>query len=579
MDLKKDLELLLNREGALDIRKLRKHPEIKEKVLQKTTFLDKEKNVSLSQRIWHCFHEVESFLLCSCGHERKTFISFMEGYKENCYLPRGQCSCCLKILREKTKKTCLEKYGSDTPFTMRDFQKKVQQTSLEKYGTSHPSQSEKTKEKTRLSFQKKYGVCNVAQSNHFKKRFEKTSLEKYGTSHPMKNESVKNKWKSIILNNDIHPFIRPDVIEKRNNTIKEKYGVENYSQFHIKEIITDIQNPEWWKDFTCSTQIVCILENYLSISNIYIYINRYRPDLIGTGFKITKPHQKIIDTIQDSIQQDSIQEEMIINDRKSIFPLELDIFIPKFNLAIEVNGVFYHSAKTKSDIPLYQYKHQRKTLLCNEKGISLIQVTDLDIEQKFEKIQKLLDYRINSFSSQKIHARNCQVELIDTKMAMDFCNHYHYNGYVNSTYKIGLFYNNELISVMTIRKSRYFNNSRNYWEIIRFCSSYVILGGFSKMIGFFRRMISSEPIISYVDLSLGHTGISYEKTGFQLVKITEPGYIWIDKDLNIFSRYQMQKQQLRKRFCDYDDSSENDFLFSKGYWKYYDCGHKLYLLK
>ena len=59
--------------------------------------------------------------------------------------------------------------------------------------------------------------------------------------------------------------------------------------------------------------------------------------------------------------------------RKIIKPFELDFYIPKYNLAIECNGDYWHSTSIKTANKNY---HLNKYLLCKEKGVRLIQIPE-----------------------------------------------------------------------------------------------------------------------------------------------------------------------------------------------------------
>jgi hypothetical protein len=59
----------------------------------------------------------------------------------------------------------------------------------------------------------------------------------------------------------------------------------------------------------------------------------------------------------------------IENDRTTLNGLELDILIPQKNIAIEFNGLYWHSNKFKK-----RDYHQIKTELCDEKNIQLIHI-------------------------------------------------------------------------------------------------------------------------------------------------------------------------------------------------------------
>jgi hypothetical protein len=135
------------------------------------------------------------------------------------------CKVCInKIKFEKTKKTCLEKYGVENSSQSKEVQNKYKQTCLEKYGVEHAFQSEIIKTKIKKTFIERYGVENAINNKEIREKSKNTCLEKYGVDNSLKNKIVREKCK---------------------NTILEKYGVENPSQNETiknKKIETSLKN-------------------------------------------------------------------------------------------------------------------------------------------------------------------------------------------------------------------------------------------------------------------------------------------------------------------------------------------------
>ena len=57
---------------------------------------------------------------------------------------------------------------------------------------------------------------------------------------------------------------------------------------------------------------------------------------------------------------------------------------------------------------------------------------------------------------------------MSSQEARKFLEDNHLQGYANSKIRLGLYYNEELVSLMTFSKPRY---TKNYdWELVRFCT-------------------------------------------------------------------------------------------------------------
>ena len=265
--------------------------------------------------------------------------------------------------------------------------------------------------------------------------------------------------------------------------------------------------------------------------------------------------------------------EIITNTRKVIKPKELDIYIPSKRLAIEFNGNLWHSSVHKSK----EY-HQAKTIACGKQGIRLIHIFEYEwsnIEQQSKIKSFLSDTLAPKTAKEVIWARKTEAKLIDLGMAQQFEELYHLQGSTNSSINIELFYNNELIGVMTFGPPR-FTHEYEY-ELIRMCFKFGInvAGGLEKMFKYFINKYNPKSIFTYADLTK-FTGNSYLRLGFNVVAnnpITNPNYVWVSADgKNVIPRYQTTKQKLVKQgYGDLGDT-EVEIMENLGYVQVFDSG-------
>lgn len=129
---------------------------------------------------------------------------------------------------EKIKNTCLERYGVDNPFKSAHIISKIKNTKLEKYGDENYVNVEKTK-KTCLE---KFGTTSPLSNKECREKGKKTCLEKFGSYHFMKTEKGVSKMKNTKLKR--YKDENFNNVEKAKKTCLEKYGVEHPSQ--LKEI-------------------------------------------------------------------------------------------------------------------------------------------------------------------------------------------------------------------------------------------------------------------------------------------------------------------------------------------------------
>ena len=254
------------------------------------------------------------------------------------------------------------------------------------------------------------------------------------------------------------------------------------------------------------------------------------------------------------------------NTRKIISPYEIDLYLPEYKLGIEYNGAYWHSEEQGKD----KHYHITKQKLAEQNNTKLIQIFDFEWQNRKEQIKgyfnSLIDKNITSIYGRKTVVR--EISKIESNI---FVEQNHIHGAINAKYNYGLFYENELVSVLTLSKSRF---TKKYdFEIIRFCTKiwFRVIGGLSKFIKFIKNNLEFNTIVSYSHRRL-FSGESFLKAGFVLSHKTDPGYFWANKySSNILPRYKTQKHKLNTTL------TESQYMTSKDYVKVWDCGQLVFL--
>lgn len=507
------------------------------------------------------------------------------------------------IRREKTKQTCLERYGVENPGQSEKIKNRRTQTNLERYGVEYASQSEEIKSKVKQTYQlhygvdhpmkniefvdslkksnfEKYGVSCILHSTEIKEKVRQSNLERYGVEYSFQAEEVKEKSKQTCLirygteyasqSEEIQSKMKqtcterygfeyalqaPEVVKKRQKTCQNLYGVPNPSQKHLRSIWKELTLQEWWDKFETFVDVRTLLSEFLTESNIYLYTHRFRPDLI-LGF-VSTPQQHLIHIVQ------KLNLDFIINDRKQISPLELDIYIPSCNLGIEVNGLHWHSEIAGGKSSHY---HLIKTEKCKENNIRLLQFWDYEITHKSDLCESIIKYHTRKIE-RKIFARKCELETESVKNECEFFDNNHLQGYIPSSHRIGLSFDGEFVAMMSFKKPRF---SKKYqWELLRFASlnNYSIPGAASKLFQY----RPEGSIISYSDKRYS-TGNLYSILGFTFSHSSRPSY-WYVKNNYLENRILYQKHKLGKIFDNFDPFfSEWENMKRNGYDRVWDCG-------
>ena len=255
---------------------------------------------------------------------------------------------------------------------------------------------------------------------------------------------------------------------------------------------------------------------------------------------------------------------------------ELDIYIPSKNIAIEYDGLIWHSEKFNRD----NNYHLKKTNECKNKGIRLIHIFEDEWLEHADIIKSMLK-NILEYTEIRIFARKCIVKDVSTNEAMQFLDKNHIQGRCKAKYYYGLFYNDELVSLMTFgytRQQRKYNKDyNNTYELLRFCNKLNtnVIGGASKLLKHFIDDIKPNEIITYADKrwSIGNL---YETLGFVHTHDSRPNYFYTfgQKREN---RFKYRKGQLIKQGFD-KNKTEHEIMLERGIYRIYDCGTMVYKL-
>ena len=287
---------------------------------------------------------------------------------------------------------------------------------------------------------------------------------------------------------------------------------------------------------------------------------------------VSKEEHDVVDFIK-SIYHGEIRTSVrsILNGR------EVDIYIPEHNLAIEYDGLYSHAykpwEKSVASIKGSNY-HLSKTEECGSHGIQLLHIF---ADEWGDGWKNLIKSKLHC-NHRRIMARKCEIRDVGTHEKNTFLDSYHIQGKDKSRIKIGLYHDNELVSIMTFGTSRF---NRNYdWELIRYCvkDGCNVVGGFSKLLSHFRKYHPDKSIISYADRRYSDGGV-YVKNGFILIKVNRPNYKYITKDRrHTVNRMSLQKKNLLKQL-NRPELTEEQLAYELGYMKIFDCGTLTFVLK
>ena len=513
---------------------IKNHKDVYDEIINYTSNIS---DIKFPFKVWHWVNQVPNYVTCYCGNRVSPKMNWKDGYKEFC---SNKCSSNSQSTRDKLKQTLNDRYGVDHYSKTKDYVEKVKKTSLEKWGVDNFSKTEEYLKKSKETYLSKWGVDNFTKTEEYLIKSKETMMERWGVEYPTQSEEIKDK------------------IRKTN---QKKYGCSHI--FGSDEYRID--------NFKISNNL-----NYISYEN---GVNIFRCDCgENHNFQIStddyygriKSGNKLCTVCYPISDLSSIKEKMLLDYIRGIYSseiitnwrdkYEIDIYLPDLKLGFEFNGLYWHSNKFKES----NY-HLNKTNYFKERGIRIIHIWEDDWVHKNEIIKSQIKNWLG-LTENKIFARKCHVREI--RKSGDFLNDNHIQGSDRSNIKVGLYYGDELVSLMTFNKNEGRKKMKTgEWNLSRFCNKLNtnVVGGASKLLSHFLRNYDVKRIISYADRDWSD-GYLYHKLGFKLLYETKQDYKYVINNRRI------HKSRWRKSRLGDINISENEYMSKMGISKIWDCG-------
>lgn len=590
------------------------YPIIYKRICEYTNFLNAyyPTKVSILARLYVIKNNINEYPMCKICKKPVRFISIDKGFAKWCSI---SCSCNDSETQLKLKQTKLERYGNssynnkektkltiakkleENPNYYKDITDKCKATKFKNYGNENFVNIDKCKS-TKLE---RYGNSNY---NNIDKNLQ-TKEERYGYKHYNNREKFKQTISTFSVDD------KNRINQKRKLTNLEKYGVESYTQTsecrektkqtnlerygvtcvllldECKAAALDVNIEKTWKlmsNHQLYNPLFTLDEYKKHRTELYeykwqckncghIFYAQWKDGNVRKRCPICEPKLHMIaQTELYKFISDNYKGQIITNTKHIISPLELDFYLPDINLAIEYNGIYWHSADRKP-----KRYHLDKTEMCENKGIKLIHIFEDEWLLKNDIVKNRIANVLGNFSK-NIYARKCIVKEVSGKDSKEFQDLYHIQGSVKSPINFGLYYDNELIALMTFSKPRF--NKKYEYELIRYCtkSTYHVIGGAGKLLKHFERTINPKSLISYADRRWSN-GNLYRQLGFIEIEKSPINYWYFCNGTpNRESRIKFQKHKLKTLFPNTFDNSLTEFENMKlaGYTRIYDCGNLVF---
>lgn len=407
---------------------------------------------------------------------------------------------------EKSVFNNVKKFFDENPNSAKIFYK---DTVMMKYGVENVSQSEEIKEKKRNTSIKNFGVDNHTKLESSRKHLSEQSKKNAKSRMSKASKTREDNILKFELENDCISLVH---LNKRDNIGYDKYG--RFSEAIHK---MGLDYLEYKDNIFVKNEDVSKIHEYRKICHEHL-TSYFENDILD-----------FVKSIYDG--------EVLNNIRKIIYPKELDIYIPQKKVAIECDGLYWHSDKMKPN----DY-HLDKTITCEEKGIRLLHIFEDEWNFKKEICKSIIVESLGIYQN-KIDSEKCVVDEINEDLAKEFLeNNSIYDFEIADDY-FGLFYNDELIYVVSLKDKQF---------IIQECTKLntFVENGLNKLINFIITQTNNSVFIE-VDRRLQNFEF-YKSCGFKKVSESEPNYFYIfghnrEKEMSkLAENYRFSEEETRR---------------------------------
>lgn len=469
--------------------------------------------------------------LCSPAVREKLSDTCMARYGETSYSRTAEC-------KDKTRRTCLERYGQDCVLLVPEVKDRIRETNIKNYGYPCPLESKDVKRRIKDAFLDKYGVDNPMKDDAVKLR----AKDAWSNKSAEEISAIREKRESTCLR--IYGYksaqMAPSIRDKRKGTMKSRYGKEYASQVpEFKDKAVRTNKERYGVPYACQRKEARIGHHAES-----------------------KPNGRMIDLLTAA---------GVAFDRE--FPIGRFSYDFKIgdNL-IEVNPTATHNIDWSpfgDHAPTISKEyHLNKTAAAESSGYRCIHIFDWD---NAAAVVNLLKHRTS------VYARKCEVREVSKKEATEFIDKYHVQYDARASFRLGLYHQGNLISVMTFGKPRY--NKKYEWELVRYCSMANVIGGAEKLFAHFVGIKSPKSVVSYCDRGK-FSGETYRRLGFESVRVSRPCVHWcqLNSGAHLTDNYVRAMGFDRIFKTSYGKGTSNaELLLSNGFVRVCDCGQETFV--
>lgn len=567
-------------------------------------------------------------ITCSCGvtyvtSHAKEYVRYQSARRKGTPDLSGLCEKCWRAKQQEFSRDSLKsKYGVDNVSKIPEVHQKKIDTCRRNHGVDFPMQATTVQAKNEEACLKRYGRRNVFAGSQGTALAKQGMLSKFGRENIFQGaEGAAISREGLLRKHGCtNSMVIPGVPDKVRATMLERYGVPNaqllpenigkgvatFSETRksdeyrsgvtsrMAENLTRKLPPGWQfiqpKYGDKKVTLICPTCQYawnLELGTVSAAVQEGR---------LCCPNCKPASMIEKSVV-DLLPSEYswITRDRRTLTPdmmrdvglpgvcngLELDYLCAEKKVAIEINGIYFHSEQMLlKNHPawtpaLARRFHWFKWEACRRQGIRLIHIWETEVGPGLQAFIR----NLMGCESDVIGARELEVDpTVDSEVANEFYRLHHLQGGGNGHTHVGLREKSgELRALMTFASPRNCRSSRDAILLQRFATRGRVVGAASRLIA---HAPTNLDILSYSDNRYSSGGL-YSRLGFTAVLTKGPDYFYV-RGIRTFPKASKQKSVLIKEAIERGvDTSGTEFEIADRlkYLRCWDCGKTTWLLR
>lgn len=498
---------------------------------------------SPSQRLWHVRHDIykiPSCSMCDCAVRwttKRTPDHPLPHYTTHC---SNRCRALDPSVNAKRKSTAIERHGHDTTLSTAEHAEKTRASHKARTGAEFPLQTTRGRANAEQAMLTKYG-CHQNRINSRGRLVEMYGDVSFGemfATDPFRGAAARAKH-AVWFPQRLHQIQKDVRLVSEQTKYENRFTLLTWSCVHCGNVFED-----------------CLRDGQTPRCQVCFPMR-------STNWN----QQELVEFVRASYNG-----PVITNTRSVIAPKELDVWMPELNLAIEYNGLYWHSEERLPNAKTY---HLDKTEACEQKGIRLLHVFEDEWVNQRTIIQSILVSALHG-PRRKVGARRCIAKPLTHAESNAFLERNHLQGGDRSSVRYGLFENGEIVAAMTFGSSRY--DKARQWELLRYAQAVntAVIGGAQRLLSTFITEHQPQSIVTYSDRRL-FSGDIYSSLGFTYVGTSAPGYYYVHHSncRERLSRQLFQKHMLAGKLPSFDPQlSEVDNMAAAGYFRIWNCGNR-----